>query len=272
MRIQGKRKPVAYRRKNVVLRYKFKYERRQQAYKLGQFLGAAAIAGFVLFFGYRIITNFLFCSDCFAIKTIDIRGGKNISPSEIYALIPFRKGDNLFKAPVSETEENLRQCKPELKKLAVFRKWRGIVVKFEERAPVAFVKTGEERLGLDYENKPFPLRGMYAREILPEIAAKDEQGRREVLDFIKTFSVKAKDIYPKIVRLSPEPVNCVVFELDNGLKIYWGSCEEEKIKPKLNKLAQVLFDAKERFNAIDYVNLCFFDDGRIIVKPRKVNL
>jgi cell division septal protein FtsQ len=269
MRTQTRRKPVVYRRKNVVTRYKFKYERRQKVYKFGQFIGSVAIAGFLVLFGYRVIGGFLFRSDLFSIKKIEIRGGRNISPSEIAALIPFRKGDNIFKAPVSDTEDNLRQCKPELKKLVVYRTWQGVVVKFEERVPVAFVKSGDERQGLDYENKPFPLRGMYAREALPEIVAKDDQSRGQVLDFIKTFSVKAKDIYPKIVRFYPEAANCVTFELDDGLKINWGGYEEERMKSKLNKLAQVLFDAKERFQAIDYVNLCFFEDGRIIVKPKK---
>ena len=271
MRNRRKYKPVVHKRKNVTLRYKFKYERRQKIYKIGQFFTVTAVAAFVLFFGYRSLSSFLFCSDCFKIKTIEIRGGKNISVSEISALVPFRKGDNLFKANVSETEENLRQCKPELKKMSIGRVWQGIVVKFEEREPVAFTKIGGERLGLDDENKPFPLRGAFARKTLPEIIAKDDAGRREVLNFLKTFASKAKDVYPKIVRLYPEPVNCVVFELDNGLKIFWGSCEEEKMKPKLDKLAQVLFDAKERFSGVDYVNLCFYDEGRIIVKPKKAN-
>ena len=263
------RKPVTYRRRNVVLRYKFKYERRQRAYKVGQFFAVTALAAFALFFGYRAVNNFLFRSECFKIKTIEIRGGKNISSSEISALLPFSEGDNIFAAPVAASEDNLRQCKPELKALTVNRVWRGIVVRFEERVPVAFTRIGGERLGLDGENKPFPLRGLYARQTLPEIIAKDESGRREVLDFMKVFAPKAKEIYPKIVLFIPEPVNNVTFELDSGLKIFWGDCDESKIKPKLIKLGQVLFDAGERFKAVEYVNLSFFDSGRIIVKPKK---
>ena len=269
MKIGRGRKAVNYRRRDVVLRYKFKYERRQKAYKVGQFVAVACLAGFVVLFGYRGIRNFLFCSDCFKIKTIEIYGGKNISSSEISALLPFSEGDNIFSAPVCEAQENLRQCKPELKKLTISRRWKEIVIKFEERVPVAFTKIGGERLGLDDENKPFPLRGMYAKKTLPEIAAQDEEGRRRMLDFIKVFAPKAKDIYPKIVKLYPEPVNNVVFELNSGLKVYWGGSEEDRIKRKLSKLNQVLFDAGERFSAVEYVNLCFFDNGRIIIKPRK---
>jgi len=265
------RKPVTYRRRNVVLRYKFKYERRQRAYKIGQFFAAACLAVFVIFFGYRIINNFLFCSDCFKIKTIDIRGAKNISSSEISALIPFREGDNLFAAPVSATEENLRQCKPELKKLWVSRTWKGIVIKFEERLPVAFTRIDGERFGLDDDNKPFPLRGMFARKPLPEIVSQDECGRRLALDFIKAFAPKAKDVYAKITRFYSEPAGSVAFDIDGGMKIYWGVPDAGKIEQKLNKLNQVLFDAGERFGAVEYVNLCFFDDGRIIVKPKKAS-
>lgn len=267
MKIKRRFKPV--KRKNVTLRYKFKYERRQKAYKFGQFFAVTALAALTLFFGYKGISNFLFCSECFKIKSVEIRGGKNISESEIEALVPFRKGDNIFKANVSATEENLRQCKPELKRLDVSRVWQGIVVSFEEREPVAFIKSGGERLGIDHENKPFPLRGQFARKTLPEIVAKDATGRAEVLAFMKAFAAKAKDIYPQIVRLYPEPVNCVVFELADGLKVFWGGCEEEMIGRKLEKLNQVVFDANERFKAIEYVNMCYYDDGRIIVKPKK---
>ncbi len=101
MRKRRGRKPATYRRRNVVLRYKFKYERRQKAYKVGQFVAIACAVVFGVLFGYRVISNFLFCSDCFKIKTIEIRGAKNISASEISALLPFRERDNLFLAPVS---------------------------------------------------------------------------------------------------------------------------------------------------------------------------
>ena len=265
------RKPVTYRRRNVVLRYKFKYERRQKLYKTGQFFAALCLAVFCVLFGYKVIHSFLFCSDCFRIKNIEIRGAKNISSSEITALLPFREGDNLFSAPVSATEENLRQCKPELKRLWVNRAWKSIIIKFEERVPVAFARIDGERMGLDDENKPFPLRGMYARKPLPEIVSRDEAGRREVLDFIKVFARKAKDIYPKIIRFYPEPVCNVAFDLDNGMKIYWGGSDEDTISRKLNKLNQVLFDAGERFKAVEYVNLCYFENGRIIVKPKKAS-
>jgi cell division septal protein FtsQ len=266
------RKPVTYRRRNVVLRYKFKFERRQRIYKFGQFFAIMCLAGFGALFGYHILSNFLFCSDCFKIKTIEVRGARNISSSEILALTPFRKGDNLFAAPVSATQENLRQCKPELKKLSISRAWQGIIIRFEERVPVAFMRTGNERFGLDDENKPFPLRGMYAKKHLPEIVAQDDAGRKDILNFAKVFASKAKDIYPNITKFTSEPAGNVAFNMNDGLKIFWGDCDENKIKPKLIKLNKVLFDAGERFNAIEYVNLCFYESGRIIIKPKKTSI
>ena len=116
----------------------------------------AGLAAMLLFFGYRAVDNFLFCSECFKIKKIEIRGGKNISSSEISALLPFSAGDNIFAAPVSSTEENLRQCKPELKKLSVSRVWRGIVVRFEERVPVAFAKIDGELDTLQHAIESLP--------------------------------------------------------------------------------------------------------------------
>jgi cell division septal protein FtsQ len=196
-----------------------------------------------------------------------VHGGKNVSASEITALLPFRRGDNLLKVWLSEAEENIRQCKPELKKIAIRRRWQRVVVRFEERQPVASVRTGGQRLGVDEENKLFPLRGNYVKMQFPEIVAANDNDRKNVLDFIRNFSTPAKNLYGRIAKLYPEPVNDIVMELSDGPKIYWGSVDKDEIRPKLQRLQQVMADAERRFPAVDYINLCYYSDGRILVKP-----
>jgi hypothetical protein len=133
---------------------------------------------------------------------------------------------------------------------------------------VACITINGLRLGLDDDNKPFPLRGPLFKEAFPEIMSQDVDERARLLRFIKVFAPSAKELYPKIVRLACAHANDVVFDLNDGVRVFWGPLEEEKIAPKLAKLNQVFTDSRKRFPAIEYVNLFFYDDGRIIVKPK----
>jgi cell division septal protein FtsQ len=243
-------------------------ERRQRVRKFTQvfvILGLTTLTGWWV---WKTVNNFLFHSEYFTIRRIEITGIRDTSESEIISLLPFRPGDNLFKVWLSETERNLRQCKPELKDISVSRRWQKILVSVREREPIACTYIDGRRMWLDDDNIPFPLKGHLIKASLPEIVTKNEAERREMVRFVRIFSAEAKDLFPRIVRLYPEPVEDVVFELDDDLRIYWGTTEKEKIKLKRERLAQVLADARGRFQGIEYVNLCYMDDGRVLVKPR----
>lgn len=260
------RRPVR-RPRNVVLRSRFKMERKQRIRtfsKVTLTLGLSALVVWAVWIG---VSGFLFNSDIFRIRKIEIEGNRVISSNEIVALLPFREGDNLFKIWLSQAEDNVRQCKPELKKISMHRRWHRVLITLEERRPLACVMQNGQRLGLDEDNQPFPLRGKLSREPLPEIVATPATDRPEVLRFIALFSVEAKQLFPQIARLSLAPVDDIMFETKDNLRVYWGRVEKDVIRRKLRRLDQVLADAKARFAGIEYVNLCFFDDGRIIVKP-----
>jgi cell division protein FtsQ len=227
-------------------------------------LGGGALLVWLVWTG---VTGFLFTSDYFKIRSIDIRGNANVTANEIVALLPFRTGDNLFRISLSEAARNVRQCKPELKKFSMSRRWQRIRIDIEERRPIACMMQNDQRRGLDADNIPFPLRGKLSREHLPEIMAGSEAERLEVLRFIAVFAPQAPELFPNIARLYPEPVNDIVMDLTDGLRIYWGPCEKDRVKPKLRRLTQVLADARTRFAGVEYVNLAFFDDGRVILKP-----
>jgi cell division septal protein FtsQ len=251
----------------VVLRAKFKQERRDRAMKFSGWLLLLGLVGFGGWKAWQATTRFLYTADCFRIRTVDVYGGKNVSASEIIALLPFRPGDNLFKVWLSEAENDIRQCKPELKKISIGRRWKRVVVHLEERHPVASVTVNTQRMGVDFENRVFPLRGSYVKTQFPEIVAANATERRNVLEFIRQFSPQAKKLYFRIAKLYPEPVDDIVMELADGPRIFWGSSDKEDIRPKLQRLQQVMSDAEQRYQAVDYINLCYFDDGRILVKP-----
>lgn len=250
------------------MRSKFKMERRKRAFKAGKILFALAILCGGGWYGWRAASGFFLGSDNFTIKKIEVRGNKNVSESEIIALLPFREGDNIFKVWLSEARKNLASCKPELKKISLGRRWQKIVVDLTERVPVACVTLEGQRLGLDDDNLPFPLRGQYYREQLPEVTSTVPAERAEALRFIKAFAPAARNVYDGLAGLYVEPFNTIVLDMRDGTRIYWGPLEKDKLRPKLERLAQILEDSKSRFTGLEYVNLNYFDDGRIIVKPR----
>jgi cell division protein FtsQ len=242
-------------------------ERKQRIRKFSQVLLILGLAALACWLVWSSVSGFLFHSDIFRIRKIDIEGNHNVTSNEVIALLPFREGDNLFQVGLSEASDNVRQCKPELKNIALCRRWQRVLIKIDERLPLACVTVDGQRMGIDEDNVPFPLRGRLSREPLPEIIGTPDTDRQTIVKFIKMFASESKEMSGRIARLQLEPVDDIVFETNDNLKVYWGQAEKDKIKPKLKRLAQVLADAKTRFAGVEYVNLCFFDDGRIIIKP-----
>jgi hypothetical protein len=105
---------------------------------------------------------------------------------------------------------------------------------------------------------------------LPEIAADSEADRREALNFISEFSPVAGKFFAGIRCFAVEPLNSIIFDIKGGPRIYWGRLEADKLKAKLGKLTQVLADASTRYRGgLAYVNLSFFDEGRVLIMPIK---
>jgi cell division septal protein FtsQ len=256
------------RYKRIVLRSKIKKQRRRSVLKLGSAVLILALSGFLALRGYKSIHAFLFTSKFFKISKIEIKGAKNISQGEIVAILPFRAGDSIFSISLKKTEKRLENYKPELESVRIKRNLQDIVVRVKEREPVACQVLSGAKMGIDASNTVFPLRGSFVTMGLPEFVAENAQKRKLLLDFMAELGSQAKEILPRVKKFQIESVSDVVLCLDDGSKIVWGPLEKEKIKPKLNVLKQVIADAKNRFNSFEYINLCYFDDGRVLLKPK----
>lgn len=251
------------------MRSKFRYERRRRAFAAAQYIFLIGLLFAGAWWTYGRVSDYLFTSDHFKIKTIEVAGAKNILQSEILALLPFRIGDNMFRVNVSAAEKNLKSCKPELKDLSVSRTFQGIKVSFRERVPMAFVTVGGKKLGVDADNKPFPLRGEYVNAPLAELVAVTESERRFLIDFLSIFKPAAGELSAQVVRFRPEAVKDVSFDLADGVRVYWGAAGKGDLKGKIERLNSVLSDARSRYGQIEYANLYYYDDGRVLIKPKK---
>ena len=122
-------------------------------------------------------------------------------------------------------------------------------------------------MGIDGDNVPFPLRGQLAQAPVPDMTAAAPEIRLEMLRFMAALSRDARDIAPRVRWISCE-ANDILFGLTDGPKVVWGGGEPGTFPGKLLRLREVIADGSKRFTGIECVNLSYFEDGRILVKPQ----
>jgi cell division septal protein FtsQ len=220
--------------------------------------------------GWGALQDYISKADILKIEGIELSGSKNVLRGEILALLPFEIGDNIFSQDLAKAEKDVLKLRPELKEINIKRGFKKIVIKIRERTPVGFVNINGKRLGIDSDNVPFPLRGEFAKANFPEVSARNDFDRKEIIEFIEIFSKEAEEYFAKSILFYFESVDDAAVKLSDGTRIIWGKVEKDKFDIKLRKMKEVLDDALKRFNKIDYVNLNYLDSGRVLVKPKRI--
>lgn len=130
------------------------------------------------------------------------------------------------------------------------------------KAPVARVIGGSIRwLGADGEIFDAP-PGLYTGTLFELKAPKTDVDLKPFVAFLGELGPKLG-----IVRGEYEgPEEGWTFWDGTGLKLKWGQLS--KGPEKLQRLSQVLDDAKGRFGGVGTADLRFFEDGRVLVEPR----
>ena len=259
------------RYKPVTYRSKLKKERLGRLGKYFMYTAVIFAGLFTLYFILGKSYTYFTTSNSFKIRKIEVVGTQNVTKSEIVALLPFRTGDNIFKVWLSKAQENIIECKPELKKISISRRWQKIYIKLKEREPIACINIKGTLMGLDEDNIPFPLKGTLSEYLsggLPEISVNSEPERIDVLGFIKELSEEDASMLSRVRLFTFNKTDDLVFEFKDSSKIVWGKQSKSSVEDKITRLNQVLEDCKKRFSKIEYISLCYFDDGRILVKPR----
>jgi cell division protein FtsQ len=220
-----------------------------------------------LYFGINELLSIAYKSDKIIIKDINIVGAKNITKAEIKELLPFKIGDNLLKVKLSETESEIKKLKLELKNIVINRRWQKIKIKLYERTPEAFVMQNDEICGIDFDDKPFPLRGFMSEMKIPKIVYKSDEERKYLLDFIKRFKFVCDGFLDNILEIRINNTDDIIFVTVNNMTIIWGEEMAEHLLNKFKKFRKVYEDAISRYKQIEYINMNLYSSGRIIVKP-----
>jgi cell division protein FtsQ len=263
------RKKYRYRR-NVNIRAAYSRSSKNGRRAAKFFIWAVLSAGlcFLLYAGAKKLVGIVYAADSLSIKEIEVLGAKNVSKAEIKALLPFKAGDNILKADLGAAEDEIRKLKPELKDISVNRRWQRVNVRLYERTPEAFVLIGKELCGIDFDDKPFPLRGFMSSMQVPEISCSNEAERGELLKFIKTFKTVCNDFIDGVAAVKFGLSGDVVLKTRDGAEIFWGEDRAEWLAHKFDKFQKIYVDAKARYGAIEYVDMTLYDSGRAVVRPK----
>jgi len=222
---------------------------------------------FLIYFGGRKIIVLVYSSDKVVIRDIEVVGTKNVTKAEIKELLPFDTGDNLLKIDLSEAENEIKKLKPELKDIVIKRGWQKVKVKLYERTPEAFIMQGEEILGIDFDDAPFPLRGFMSALKVPKLFYKSRTERKELLNFIKKFKSVSGDYISNISEIKFTSAKDIVFVTRDNTVIFWGDGRTECLSDKFNKFQKICLDAVSKYKQLEYIDMTLYDFGKAVVKP-----
>jgi cell division protein FtsQ len=263
-----RRKYSSYRRRAVVNPgYRRPSKRGRKPVKLFVCLLLFALLCFLIYLGVQKLAGCVYAAESITVKEIDVLGCKNVTKTEIKELLPFKIGDNLLKIDLSEAENKIMEVKPELKDISINRRWQKVRVKLYERTPEAFVLSGREVLGVDFENKPFPLRGFMSGMKIPTIIHKTEEERGDILKFIKAFKPVCGDFLDNISEIKYSNSKDIVLKTYDGAVIYWGDERPENMAHRFDKFQKIYVDAAAKHKGIEYIDMTFYELGRAVVKP-----
>ncbi len=227
-------------------------------------------------FAYNHLMVYLCSLEQFFIETIEITGCNNVAESEIKELIPFQPGDSSFAVKLGQVERDLKEFKSELKDISMYRtNWgKKIVVSLTERLPEVFINVDDKKLGLDFDNKPFNLRGNMPFMRIPTLVFNDETERKDLLSFYHKIKPKLGDYVSDITEIKYGDVDDVVLTLNQKTDIYWGQPKDKNLNDKISKLLQVLdFLYANNKKEAESIDLSFIDmnKDKILVKYSSVN-
>ncbi|MDR0724165.1 MAG: FtsQ-type POTRA domain-containing protein [Endomicrobium sp.] len=222
---------------------------------------------FAICFSYKKLINIAYKSDKMTIKDIKIIGAKNVTKTEIRELLPFNIGDNILKINLSQSENEIKKLKPELKNIIMHRSWQKVQVKLYERTPEAFVVSKGDLLGIDFDDEPFPLRGFMSAMKVPSLIYTTDKEKKQLLDFIKRFKNVCGDFLSNILEIKMSNTGDIIFVINSNTVVFWGDEMPEQLHNKFKKFQKIYVDAMSRYKNIEYIDMTLYSLGRAIIKP-----
>ncbi|HUQ02970.1 MAG TPA: FtsQ-type POTRA domain-containing protein [Kofleriaceae bacterium] len=205
-------------------------------------IAALALVASGLAFGHRFLTT----STRFAISEVEIHGSTVMTADEVRALMPFQRGDNIFRASTGAAERTLLAL-PWVAGVDVRRELpHRIVVQVRERTPAAVVAADElylvdaaghpfKRAAVERgEGKGLPIVSGVPRDLYQtdpeEAAARVRRG----LEILAAWSAPENaNSRPAAGEIAVEPSGTTVFTYDTAVAVRLGAAEGETLVARL---------------------------------------
>ena len=215
-------------------------------------------------YAYNHLKTYLCSLERFFIDTIEITGCNNVAESEIKKLIPFEVGESSFAVNLGRAEKELKNFSAEIKDISIYRtNWgKKIVVSLTERLPEVFINDGDKKLGLDFDNKPFNLRGHMFSMSIPTLVFNSDDERKDLLTFYYKIKNKLGGLVSQITEIKYGEVEDIVLTINDKTALYWGLPQDNKTDEKIKKLNKVLEKLSWKTNNVDYIDLSFIDGNK----------
>ena len=263
----AKKKRYVYRHVSTVSGYSRSHKKGRKFIKLFFYFTLFVFVAFGVYFGGKKLINLAYESDRIVVKDIEVTGTKNVTKSEIKELLPFKIGDNLLKINLSKAEDEIKRLKPELKNIIINRYWQKVKIRLYERTPEAFIMRGDEILGIDFYNTPFPLRGFMVTMKVPKLSYKSNVERKKLLGFIKRFKSVCGNFFANISEMKLSKTGDIIFVTCDETVILWGAEEREILPHKFRKFQKIYVDAMSKYKRLEYIDMTLYHFGRAMVKP-----
>lgn len=223
-------------------------------------------------FGFNYSKSYLYANENFFIDSIEINGCTNVTPSEIMQILPFQTGDSLLKVELCEAEKSLGKTKAELKNISMSRNWldKKVVISLKERVPEVFISLEDKKMGLDFDNMPFDLRGNMSNMKIPVLTFSNNDERKSLLNFFHQVKGQINNLITEITEIKFGEVEDVVLTLNDKTNIYWGLPKENKIEEKSYKLQKILNDLSNKKCEIESIDLSFLDNNKNMIVVKKL--
>jgi hypothetical protein len=164
-------------------------------------------------------------------------------------------------------ESQLKGHFPAIKAVNFQRDFRAnrVVVIVEPRTPI--VRWGES--GMDSEGVIFPIAsGAWSQ--LPKIGITAAVPRPLLGHWFGELA-QIPEFWSQVMGIRDDRRGNMIFDLKTGAQVTWGPLDHRVARAKALNLCSILQDAHEHLGGAAAADLRFFDDGRIIVRPKAAN-
>lgn len=255
------------RKQKVVLRAKVRRERWQRLLQGGLYSLKFIIFAALIIFGSVSIYRFLFLSQTFMIKSLEVLPEQTPIAAKLLKEVAGLKGQSVFRANLGSLEKELKEKNKPLERAVLSRSFPDKVkLKYKLREPLAFLKIGERGTTnevIDADGVQFD-SGWLGTELtgVPDLVLASTDSIAAGVSFLKKWSEQKGELplsTASLVSAWLDELGEISFYVKSAssstTRVVWGNSETSNFTEKFDRLQQVWSDLRGKSMIAQYVNL-----------------